>query len=214
MLEYLRGKASQRKLRLVAVACCRRVRHLLTPEACQALEVAERVAEGLAGSEERRRVREAAFHADWLADPTTAHRRGPAKAAVCDALARRGWEAAASAVWRTIQIGTLETYRSHGEEWEAARKAQGVLLAESLRCLFGNPFRPLSLAPAVLAWQGSTVVKMASTIYEARRWEDMPLLGDALEEAGCSDRDVLEHCRGKGPHARGCFVLDSLLDRE
>src|SRR5437868_224205 len=101
MLEFLRGRASERKLRLFAVACCHRVHHLLVPEAREALEVAERVAEGFVGSEERRRVREMAFHADWVSDPSTKHRRGPAKAGVCAALARRGWEAAISALRRT-----------------------------------------------------------------------------------------------------------------
>lgn len=78
MLEVLRGKASERKLRLFAVACCRKVHHLLVAETSEALEVAERVAEALADSEERRRLREVAFHAGWHPDPSTAHRRGVA----------------------------------------------------------------------------------------------------------------------------------------
>jgi hypothetical protein len=54
---------------------------------------------------------------------------------------------------------------------------------------------------------------MATAIYEDRRWSDMPLLGDALEEAGVTDQAVLDHCRGQGPHARGCFVVDAILGR-
>jgi hypothetical protein len=65
----------------------------------------------------------------------------------------------------------------------------------------------------VLAWQGGTVARVARAIYEDRRWEDMPLLDDALEEAGCTDQTILDHCRGPGPHALGCHVLDGLLGR-
>ena len=67
------------------------------------------------------------------------------------------------------------------------------------------------IAPAVLAWQEGIVVRMAAAIYESHRWEDIPLLGDALEDAGCSDSDVLEHCRGPAQYARGCHVLDAIL---
>src|SRR4051794_28609412 len=80
MLEFLRGRASDRKLRLFAVACCRQHGHLLTPPALEALEVAERVAEGIANVSERKRARAMAFRAPWVTDPTTAHRQGPAKA--------------------------------------------------------------------------------------------------------------------------------------
>jgi hypothetical protein len=52
---------------------------------------------------------------------------------------------------------------------------------------------------------------MAQSIYDARQWGDMPLLGDALEEAGCDDQSVLDHCRGTGPHTRGCHVVDAIL---
>src|SRR5262249_11320654 len=84
MLGFLRTRDSGRKLRLFAVACCRGVRHLLVPEAQGALELAERVAEGAAAPGERARAREQAFRAGWVSDPSARHRRGPAKAAVCD----------------------------------------------------------------------------------------------------------------------------------
>jgi hypothetical protein len=92
---------------------------------------------------------------------------------------------------------------------EESRSAQAALL----RCIVGNPFQPFSLDPAVLASQGGIVVRLASAIYHDRRWEDMPLLGDCLEEAGCSNRDVLEHCRRPGLHARDCHVADMILGK-
>jgi hypothetical protein len=58
------------------------------------------------------------------------------------------------------------------------------------------------------------VRRLAEATYENRRWEDLPVLADALEEAGCDDADILGHCRGPGPHTRGCWVIDCLLGRE
>jgi len=211
MLEFLRGKASERKLRLFAVACCRRVRHLLVPQAGEALDVAEKVAEGVVGSQERRRVREIAFHAGWVSDPSTAHRRGPAKAAVCDALARRAWEAATGTARRTRHIGVLETYRSHDEDWATARESQDVLLSELLRCIFGNPFHPITVNAL---WLITTAKQLAEAIYQDRAFDRLPILADALEDAGCNNEDILTHCRQPGEHVRGCWVVDLLLAKE
>jgi len=80
-----------------------------------------------------------------------------------------------------------------------------------LRCLFGNPFRPATLEPA---WQTATVHGLAQAIYEERGFDRLPILADALEEAGCTNADILAHCRGSGSHARGCWVVDLLLGKE
>jgi len=92
-------------------------------------------------------------------------------------------------------------------------------VADILRCLFGNPFRPSGLSRVGPEWalQGSpwrTPYHMARMIYDERRWADLPILADMLEEAGCDDADVLAHLRGPGPHARGCWVLDLILGKE
>jgi hypothetical protein len=87
-----------------------------------------------------------------------------------------------------------------------------------LRCLFGNPFRPVSVNPA---WQTPDVRSLAEGIYEERAFDRLPILADALEEAGCTDpailghcRAILGHCRDRGEHARGCWVIDLLTGRE
>ncbi len=80
-----------------------------------------------------------------------------------------------------------------------------------LRCIVGNPFRPVVFAPA---WRTETAVAMASGIYEQRAFDQLPILADALEEAGCDHADVLAHCRGPGPHARGCWVVDGVLSKQ
>jgi hypothetical protein len=84
-------------------------------------------------------------------------------------------------------------------------------LAALVRDIFGNPNRPLAVDPS---WRTSTVLALAKTIHEDRAFDLMPILADALQDAGCGDADLLDHCRGPGPHARGCWVIDLLLGRE
>jgi len=79
--------------------------------------------------------------------------------------------------------------------------------------LVGNPFRRGPITPDVLAWRNGFVAHLARDLYDGDRWDEVPVLGDALEDAGCTDRTVLEHCHGKGPHVRGCWVVDRLLGR-
>ncbi|MBY0522840.1 MAG: hypothetical protein K2R98_05560 [Gemmataceae bacterium] len=83
-----------------------------------------------------------------------------------------------------------------------------------VREIFGNPFRPMSVEPSCVAWCGATVGKLADVIYEERAFDRLPILADALEDAGCTDAAILEHCRGPGLHVRGCWVVDLLLGRE
>jgi hypothetical protein len=80
--------------------------------------------------------------------------------------------------------------------------------AELLREIAGNPLRPASVDPAWLTWNGGTVIALARSIYEEDRFEDLPILADALEEAGCPDTGVLDHCRLVEEHVRGCWVID------
>jgi len=80
-----------------------------------------------------------------------------------------------------------------------------------VREIFGNPLRPAVVDPS---WQTSTVVALAQAIYHERAYDRMPILSDALEDAGCTNADILSHCRGPGPHVRGCWVVDLLLGKE
>ncbi|HEY7428094.1 MAG TPA: hypothetical protein VH682_27925 [Gemmataceae bacterium] len=82
-----------------------------------------------------------------------------------------------------------------------------------VRDIFGNPFRPTVIDSTWLAWNDSTVVKLAQGIYEAHDFADMPILADALEEAGCADADILNHCRQPSEHVRDCWVIDLLLGK-
>jgi hypothetical protein len=80
--------------------------------------------------------------------------------------------------------------------------------------IFGTPFHPLIITPDVGVWNDGTVVKLAQAIYEDRAFDLLPVLADALEEAGCTNADILGHCRGPGPHVRGCWVVDLLLGKK
>jgi hypothetical protein len=93
-----------------------------------------------------------------------------------------------------------------------ARAEEEAHQCQLLRDLFGDPFRPPpAIAPAVLAFNNSAARQLAESIYAARRFEDLPVLADLLEEAGCTDADLLGHLRGPGPHVQGCFAVDALL---
>jgi hypothetical protein len=81
--------------------------------------------------------------------------------------------------------------------------------------VFGNPFRPLPTVTCDwLAWNDGTVRRIAERVYEQQRFEDLPVLADALEDAGCSHQNLLEHLRGRGPHVRGCWAVDLILGKE
>jgi hypothetical protein len=79
---------------------------------------------------------------------------------------------------------------------------------EILNCIFGIPPRRRPPEPG---WLTSTVVELARGIYADRAFDRLPILADALQDAGCENADVLDHCRGPGPHARGCWVVDLVL---
>jgi hypothetical protein len=82
--------------------------------------------------------------------------------------------------------------------------------AALLRDVFGNPFRSVAIDPE---WLSSTVLTLASGIYEEKAFDRMPILADALQDADCDNEEILNHCRSEGPHVRGCWVVDLLLRR-
>ncbi len=109
----------------------------------------------------------------------------------------------------------LDTQRpATGERREQAlqnfESREGRLIGH-VREQFGNPFRPVPFSPT---WQTDSTVTLASQMYESRDFGAMPILADALQDAGCDNADILDHCRGDGPHVRGCWVVDLVLGRE
>jgi len=134
-------------------------------------------------------------------------------------MTRAKWEAAGArfghahegyphghAMWAAFTAATAV----HGNNSTGSRD-QYHREADMVRDIFGNPFRPASLAPA---WRTDTVVLLAEQMYESRDFSALPILADALQDAGCDNTDVLDHCRGAGPHVRGCWVVDLVLGKE
>jgi hypothetical protein len=81
--------------------------------------------------------------------------------------------------------------------------------------VFGNPFRPTpSVDSAWLSQHNGRIRKLAKRMYDSRDFSDMPVLGELLEEVGCNVAAILNHCRERGPHVRGCWVLDLILKKE
>jgi hypothetical protein len=201
MVRALRGTISDRKLRLFVVACCRSAWHHLTDERSRrAVEVAERFADGAAGPAELRAAHAAAENAsgrDDLGAETMA--------------ARAVWAAAGPdldviAAAEAADLTNLPRARSG--PW-----AEAFTGAEILKDIVGNPFRPAPAPLAAEAWGSETALHLARGIYEARAFDLLPILADALEEAGCADAALLAHCRSGGAHVRGCWALDLVLGK-
>jgi hypothetical protein len=201
MLEFLRGKASDRKLRLVACALARRVAHLTeVEEYAHGLDAAEFTADGGEPTEMRdcRRV---------LNDRQTARCMSEDRRRESTVLFL-GHAAMSHKAFRDI-THLLSWVRTSGRG-DALREE----LADSHRVIldiFGNPFRPVTLDPS---WLTSTVDTLARLMYDAHDVSAMKILADALQDAGCDNADVLAHCRGPAPHVRGCWVIDLLLGKE
>ena len=130
------------------------------------------------------------------------------------------WTARADAAWRALDHDTISSTISlicsracchYDPSEEKLRQTTQVHL---IRCLFGNPSRQDQVEAEWLRWNDGAVVKLAQSIYDQRAFEDLPILADALEEAGCDNPAFLDHCRGEGPHALGCWVLDLILGYE
>jgi hypothetical protein len=122
------------------------------------------------------------------------------------------WVAAESA----LAFGPLaEYYASLPRDTAEGRAAEERRAqCDLVRDVFVNPAHPVSVAPEWLRWRGDLVPRMARAIYDERRFKDLPVLADALEEAGCQDAAILGHLRGPGPHTRGCWPVDALLGKK
>lgn len=208
MLAFLRGKVSERKLRLFACACCRRIlaTRASTEGAFQhALANAESLAEGKISQQDAlsaRSILEGDFE-NWSA-----------YCAVSATLDPHADLAAECAAHHSVDYFgyTKKEHRSFLARILGSRQAPSrkplFLPAPILRDIFGNPFRFIYLSPA---WLDADVQRLAATIYEERAFEQMSSLGHALEEFGCTDANILNHCRQPGEHARGCWVVDLIL---
>jgi hypothetical protein len=194
-------QASERKLRLFVVGCCRSVWPFLTdPRSRTLLTLTEQSADGTASG------------ADWdEARRRHAHLYISGAGVVAAAAGMNAWHAAQSTVWR-LKDSTIRASR-----WGSRCKPELLL-----RDIFGpQPFSLPPVEPAWLLWGGGTVKRLAEAVYQGRSLPDglldpsrLAVLADALEDASCADAELLDHCRSPGPHVRGCWAVDLLTGRE
>jgi hypothetical protein len=211
MLDFLEGRSGSRKLRLFACACCRRVWPLLPDERSRrAVETAERYADGLAGEKELeaagRGAGDAVDQQTRLSIEAGTGPDGPAVSAAAAAMNATNPEFVAndpegSAPFYAASNALLAVTDAFPSKGPAERAAQCHLL----RDIFGNPFHPSVLDTSLLT---PAVVGLALLIYEETAFDRVRDLADVLEGQGCRDADALDHCRGPGPHVRGCWVVD------
>jgi len=215
MLTYFGGRVSKRKLRLLAGQFCLSYWSLYpNSHRCESTRtIAVEVSEN-------------GILPEWVVEPQSDDL--PSILLHDDAM-----RAVVGVVWpltRWVRSDCYEEYLFRGDFDEAAgrdviqrnldafyEKAQNristlrVVLAQLLREIVGNPFRPATLDPS---WLTPTVTALAAQMYDSRDFSAMPILADALQDAGCTNDDILNHCRGDGPHVRGCWVVDLVVGKE
>jgi hypothetical protein len=199
LLFFPAHRQNERKLRLFACGCVYRMWDRLRDERCRrAVQVGERLADGQADRQEQCIVLTDVQAAWQEASPPSLSAEEHLFVAARYTVVDSGLVSFAAANRVACSMGVA---KADEQVWQSAL----------FRDIFGNPFRPVTADPS---WLTSTVVSLAEGIYADRAFDRLPILADALQDAGCADEDVLDHCRGAGPHVRGCWVVDLLLGKE
>jgi hypothetical protein len=232
-----------RKIRLFACACCRLIwEHLVDDRSHNAVEVAERYADGQATDEELKAASSAAslahgemfdtigktgaclewaavysahpipFHGArnviWMAATPRCREIRTKRSNESDDICLIPCTVAKHTEPLSLELGKWKvTNLTEAEATGADKQTQLILLND----IFNNPFHPSTIDAT---WLRPNVAIVAQEIYATRAFNRMPSLGDVLEDVGCHDSDILAHCRGPGPHVRGCWVVDLLLGKE
>jgi hypothetical protein len=213
MLEFLRGKASDRKCRLFLVSCARAAWSSIADEECRkGIETAERYADGLVTETQLRQIDSVIFqgfsdrHSDWVISQTDVPLLPRRQITFPEVLAW-GHSVCTTSVTKPGFDGLLgrNAWVHYGSQ--LTEKVQPRLIRE----IIGNPFRPITLDPS---WLTPTVRHLVDAIYQERAFDRLPILADALDEAGCDNADILGHCRSGGEHVRGCWALDLVLGKQ
>jgi hypothetical protein len=201
---FFQGKTSDRKKRLFAVACCRYIWRWLSDERCKlAVEAAELYADGIIS---HRQLSNAMNEADavsvWGEESVLAY-----TGYACFNAARCEDRPGPYDDYGSAATFALDVIRQLDKD----KLDEAVLYqCNVFRDVVGNPF---SSVPVNQSWLASRVKRLAQGTYDSKDFNRLPILADALEDAGCTNADILSHCRGPGPHVRGCWVVDLLLGR-
>jgi hypothetical protein len=203
MMVWLRT-ADARKLRLFACACCRRIWERMSDPERKLVETAERWADGHISRIELQTIR------DQLKPHLPTDRFGElprsAKAALATATPRKTALRNLLADVAVCQMANI----GDGDHLKNAHAHHSLLLHD----IFDYLFLRTLINPNWLTWNDGTVGRIAQAIYDERAFDRLPILADALEDAGCDNADILNHCRQPGVHVRGCWVVDLLLEKE
>jgi hypothetical protein len=229
MLNYVNDLGSERRLRLFAHACCSHVQHLLLDtRLLDAFHGIERRAEGKCEDAESGRLNAEAGRAVHeieasLYGPDGVLQANDLSSAACAVfcasnpsyaptrLASHSSSAIGSVVFWVQGALAHPVWKATRDrtKTDEARESEERLQVAILRDIFGNPFRAAVAPPK----RASIVAALAQLVYDDRAFDRLPILADALEDAGCTDAAILEHLRGPGPHVRGCWALDLVLGK-
>jgi hypothetical protein len=226
LISFLTGNASERKLRLFGVACCRLVwQDLEEPSIRELVVVSESFADGIANLSQLRAV----WRDAWDAYGSNQGESGNQD--VEESVLGLGEELELARVIRwgkasMIFVDGLSEQVSHSVYSEGNQEGRNRAFADLLRIrdrkaeaiqaallrdIFGNSFRPAAFSPD---WRTDSALSLAQQMYESRDFSAMPILADALQEAGCDNDDILDHCRRDESHVRGCWVVDLVLAKK
>jgi hypothetical protein len=196
-----RRKSGRRKLRLFACACCRHVWHKLTEDRDrQIVLLSEDFADGKVSPVDLAGARKHCLD-----------RPGYIYPAIRAAIATTNPQPRTAA--NEVMFGVCSAIASHGAGYHERWHAEVEALAEVVREVFGNPFHPIRSERCWRTANDGAVVRLAQSIYDTRNFVELPILLDALEDAGCNDAAILGHLRGPGAHVRGCWAVDLLTGR-
>jgi hypothetical protein len=214
-----------RKIRLFLVAHCRHIWDRLSDPSRETVAVAERFAEGKTNQHE---LAAACHRAQGVWLSCDAYNRE--LASKLEDTLETVWEGANPdsllAIREQFNSVALQTaaaslavevarpdYKTWAPQFPATLPESDRLWASQLiRELFGNPFHPITFDPK---WRTDTVALLAEGMYESRDFSAMPILADALQDAGCDNDEILHHCRNpKQVHVRGCWLVDRVLGNE
>jgi hypothetical protein len=201
---------STRKHRLFVCACCRRFWHLIRDPRSQE---SVRAAELYADKQTTRRNLCGVYNEAVKAEDELIDRRHEFFWPIHAAKYASTWKirmVTDEVSWSTalIFVPNAVGWYMDGKDSSAALRAEIRMQISLLRDVFANP------APLDLRWRTSTVIGLANTIYDECAFERMPILADALMDAGCDSGEIIAHCRQAGEHVRGCWVVDLLTGRE
>ncbi len=225
-----KNPAYPEKLRRFAIACCRRMGRMLAPDELRALDLLDRYCDARDHDDLKaaRKAIRAGYDASGPWDEhderdarssMTGWARQHAKHALGEVHRGKPSQAAGNVYWVAAKVvaalHALDTGKFPPLPINNTPDPQPEELATQsaiIRDIFGNPFRPVTFNPA---WRTDTAVSLAKQMYESQDFSAMPILADALQDAGCDSEEVLKHCRdAKQVHVRGCWVVDLVLGKE